>query len=106
MEQSTVKGKGSTARSLLLRRAFARLHGDDFGLLPGAARGLASAAALARRREAGLQGFHDVDDLVLGLLCRRDSDVLALDLALDERQHALAHLVLCLLYTSDAADER
>src|SRR4029450_11736604 len=96
MGQATVKERRSTARGLLLRRAFARLHGHDFGLLAGAPRRLAP-AALGRWREARPPRFRDVDDLVLGLVRRRDGDVLTLDLALYQGEHALAHLVLVLL---------
>ena len=72
----------------------ARFLAAAFGFATAVFFSAAALRGLLAGGEAGLQRFHDVDDLVLRLRRRRERDVLAFDLALDQRQHALADFVL------------
>src|SRR5690606_32934419 len=83
----------SWAPRLLLRRTLLRRGLLARRLLRVLLRGLACLPG----GEARLQGFHDVDDLALGLGRRRDRDVLTLHLALDQLEHPFANLVAIVL---------
>ena len=83
---------GSEPGSVSRARSFRSPQRSRLRRLPALATGPLGAGA-----QAGLQGFHQVHDLVFRLRLRRSRDLLPLDLHLDQGHDLLGNLVLVLV---------